>query len=273
MRRLSRCLHTIRLELNNNVDCAHLPSLANFCIVPKFVEEGKDAVIRAAKSNTIRNSSKYIATQQIRKYVPTTSSMDENACWNCKENGRKNHMLCLSCGFLQDVDMEINYFHLLNFPNNFPLEQQELTRRFRQLQTLVHPDKFSNRTSREQNNSADWSALINRAYKTLSAPIERGQYLLKLEGEQMPQDNSTLNKEFLMEMMELNEEVEDAKSSEDLERLNESIVQQLNEAVKELSIAFESKALPAAKLLLVKMKYLLSVQKSIKNKLQKMMGG
>lgn len=76
-----------------------------------------------------------------------------------------------------------------------------------------------------------------------------------------------------MEMMELNEEVEDAKSSEDLERLNESIVQQLNEAVKELSIAFESKALPAAKLLLVKMKYLLSVQKSIKNKLQKMMGG
>lgn len=76
-----------------------------------------------------------------------------------------------------------------------------------------------------------------------------------------------------MEMMELNEEVVDAKSSEDLQGLNEGIVQQLNEAVKELSIKFDSKALSEAKSLLVKMKYLLSVQKSIKNKMQKLMGG
>lgn len=273
MRRFTRYLHTIRLELNNNVNCTRLPSLANFCVVPKSTEEQKEAIIRSAKSSTLRTSSKYVASQQVRKYAPTTSSMTESACWNCKEKGRKNHMLCLSCGFLQDVDMEINYFHLLNLSNKFSLEPQELTRRFRQLQTLVHPDKFSNKTDREQNNSADWSALINRAYKTLSAPIERGQYLLKLQGEQMPQDNSALNKEFLMEMMELNEEVADAKSSEDLQRLNEDIVQQLNVAVKELSISFESKALSEAKSLLVKMKYLQSVQKSIKNKLQKMMGG
>lgn len=272
MRRLSRCLHTIRLELNNNVDCARLPSLASFCVVPKAIEEKKEPVIRSAKSSTFRTS-KNVATQQIRKYVPTSSTMAETACWNCKERERKNHMLCLSCGVLQDVDNEINYFHLLNFPNQFSLEQQELTRRFRQLQTLVHPDKFSNRSSREQNNSADWSALINRAYKTLSAPIERGQYLLRLQGEQMPHNNSSLNKEFLMEMMELNEEVVDAKSSEDLQGLNEGIVQQLNEAVKELSIKFDSKALSEAKSLLVKMKYLLSVQKSIKNKMQKLMGG
>ncbi|XP_011186920.1 iron-sulfur cluster co-chaperone protein HscB [Zeugodacus cucurbitae] len=272
MRRLSRCLHTIRLELNNNVDGARFPSLASFCVVPKSIEENKEALIRSTKSITF-NTSKYVGTQQVRKYVPTSSTLAEEVCWNCKGKGRKNHMLCLSCGFLQDVDMEINYFHLLNLPNQFSLEQQELTRRFRQLQTLVHPDKFSNRTSREQNNSADWSALINKAYKTLSAPIERGQYLLKLQGEQMPQDNSALNKEFLMEMMEINEEVVDAKSSEDLQRLNEGIVQQLNEAVKELSIKFESNVLSEAKSLLVKMKYLLSVQRSIKNKLQKMMGG
>lgn len=106
MRRLSRCLHTIRLELNNNVDCARLPSLASFCVVPKAIEEKKEPVIRSAKSSTFRTS-KNVATQQIRKYVPTSSTMAETACWNCKERERKNHMLCLSCGVLQDVDNEI----------------------------------------------------------------------------------------------------------------------------------------------------------------------
>lgn len=33
----------------------------------------------------------------------------------------------------------------MNFPAKFDLELQALTKRFRQLQTIVHPDKFSNK--------------------------------------------------------------------------------------------------------------------------------
>ena len=53
--------------------------------------------------------------------------------------------------------------------------------------------------------------MVNKAYKTLSTPLERGEYLLKLNGVQLPEDNSTLDKEFLMEMMEKNEEVRSLK--------------------------------------------------------------
>lgn len=55
--------------------------------------------------------------------------------------------------------------------------------------------------------SADWSSLINKAYKTLLAPIDRAVYMLELRGVKIPEDNTAVDKEFLFEMMERNEEV------------------------------------------------------------------
>ncbi|KAH8364306.1 hypothetical protein KR084_005818 [Drosophila pseudotakahashii] len=195
------------------------------------------------------------------------------ACWNCqnKSNLRQN-MMCSNCGHLQDVNTGINYFELLSFPTQFSLESQKLTKSFRQLQTIVHPDKYSNKSSREQTNSADWSSLINKAYKTLATPIERGQYLLQLEGEQMPQDNSAINKEFLMAMMERNEEVEDAADTKALEDLNAQLIRELEKMAQKLSSLFENKDLQGVKGTLVEMKYLLSIQSSIKQKQQSLLG-
>lgn len=128
------------------------------------------------------------------------------------------------------------------------------------------------RTSREQSNSADWSSLINKAYKTLLIPIERGQYLLKLHGRQIPQDNSALDKEFLMEMMERNEKVDEANTKQELEDIHESLTKELEEKVKHLSKHFAGNNLEEATAVMVEMKYLLSIQKTIKNKLQSLMG-
>ena len=96
---------------------------------------------------------------------------------------------------------------MLGVEKTFSLNQAELTKKFRQLQTVVHPDKFSNKSETEQNLSAEWSSLINKAYTTLSTPIRRGEYLLKLKDVEIPEGNTAVDKEFLMEMMERNEEV------------------------------------------------------------------
>jgi len=114
--------------------------------------------------------------------------------------------------------------------------------------------------------------LINKAYKTLATPIERGQYLLQLEGEQMPQDNSALNKEFLMAMMERNEEVEDAEDTKTLEDLNAQLIKELEGMSQKLNSLFEKKDLQGVKGTLVEMKYLLSIQNSIKQKQQSLLG-
>lgn len=49
--------------------------------------------------------------------------------------------------------------------------------------------------------------MMNKAYKTLQSPLERGEYLLSLHGMFLPEDNTISDSEFLMEMMEKNEEV------------------------------------------------------------------
>ncbi|BFF99763.1 iron-sulfur cluster co-chaperone protein HscB [Drosophila madeirensis] len=228
------------------------------------------SALRATNYAAVGRVEGFARPPQLRTFGAAASSP---ACWNCERKSvLKQHMICSDCGHLQDVDAAINYFELLNFPTNFNLEGQQLTQRFRQLQTLVHPDKFSNKTSREQTNSADWSSLINKAYKTLATPIERGQYLLQLEGQQMPQDNSALNKEFLMAMMERNEEVEEAQDSAALAELNSQIVRELEAMTRKLGSQFEGKDLAGVTGTLVEMKYLLSIQASIKQKQQSLLG-
>ncbi|XP_033159507.1 iron-sulfur cluster co-chaperone protein HscB [Drosophila mauritiana] len=236
------------------------------------VIDGYKSALKAANYTPLaKNAAQFhqFRLPEIRKFSVESSP----ACWNCqKKSDLKQNMICSDCGHLQDVNSGINYFKLLSFPIQFSLESQKLTRSFRQLQTIVHPDKYSNKTSREQTNSADWSSLINKAYKTLSTPIERGQYLLQLEGEQMPQDNSALNKEFLMAMMERNEEVEDAEDTQTLENLNIQLIKELEEMARRLNALFESKDLSGVKGTLVEMKYLLSIQNSIKQKQQSLLG-
>ncbi|XP_043646418.1 iron-sulfur cluster co-chaperone protein HscB isoform X1 [Drosophila teissieri] len=238
----------------------------------RSVINGLKSAVKATNYTTLaRNANQF---KQFR--LPETRQFSVEsapACWNCqKKSELKQNMICSDCGHLQDVNSGINYFKLLSFPIEFSLESQKLTRSFRLLQTIVHPDKYSNRTSREQTNSADWSSLINKAYKTLSTPIERGQYLLQLEGEQMPQDNSALNKEFLMAMMERNEEVEDAKDTETLEGLNAQLINELENMAQKLNILFKTQDLSGVKETLVAMKYLLSIQNSIKQKQQSLLG-
>ncbi|KAH8408321.1 hypothetical protein KR215_002378 [Drosophila sulfurigaster] len=219
------------------------------------------------------NSSELVCRPTIKcSIVPNTrhyASLSTSVCWNCQKPAKQ--MICADCGSLQDVDNTINYFKLLDFPTQFTLQSQQLTQRFRQLQARVHPDKYRNKTSREQTNSADWSSLINKAYKTLSAPVERGQYMLQLAGEEMPQDNSALNATFLMAMMERNEEVEEADNSAALEKLSANISQELEAFAKKLTTQFEANDLAAVKATLVEMKYLHSIQSSIKKKQQHLM--
>lgn len=66
---------------------------------------------------------------------------------------------------------------------------------------------FVCRSDTEKEISAEYSSLVNKAYNTLQTPIKRALHLLSLNNETISEDNKSDNPEFLMEMMELNEEV------------------------------------------------------------------
>lgn len=68
------------------------------------------------------------------------------------------------CNPLPGVSHNINYFNLMEISQGFLVDAQFLNKRFCQIQSLVHPDKFGTNSLREQNNSAGWRSLTNKAY-------------------------------------------------------------------------------------------------------------
>lgn len=56
--------------------------------------------------------------------------------------------------------------------------------------------------------------MINKAYYTLSHPLQRGIYLLNLNNITLPEGTTNMNPEFLMDILEKNEEIERASKDE-----------------------------------------------------------
>lgn len=64
------------------------------------------------------------------------------------------------------------------------------------------------RSDEEKAISENYSSLVNKAYSVLQSPLKRAIHLLAIKGEQIQEDQKLENPQFLMEIMELNEEVQ-----------------------------------------------------------------
>ncbi|ROR25382.1 co-chaperone protein HscB [Vibrio crassostreae] len=110
----------------------------------------------------------------------------------------------------------MNHFELFGLPLQFQLNGSLLSSQFRDLQRQFHPDKFATASERDRLLAVQKAAQINDAYQVLKNPISRAEYLLVQHGEDIRGEQQTLQDPmFLMEQMELREELEDiADSSE-----------------------------------------------------------
>uniref|UniRef100_A0A8C6QVU5 J domain-containing protein n=2 Tax=Nannospalax galili TaxID=1026970 RepID=A0A8C6QVU5_NANGA len=89
-----------------------------------------------------------------------------------------NGFFCQHCGALQPPDPTRDYFSLMDCNRSFSVDIGKLQHRYQQLQRLVHPDFFSQKSQTEKDFSEKHSTLVNDAYKTLQAPLSRGLYLV-----------------------------------------------------------------------------------------------
>ncbi len=114
----------------------------------------------------------------------------------------------------------MDYFTLFGLPAQYPIDLQALTIRFQDLQRQYHPDKFASGTQAEQLAAVSQSATINQAWQTLRHPLARAEYLLSLHGFDLASEQHTVrDTAFLMEQLELREELDEIEKSQDEERL------------------------------------------------------
>ncbi|MCG9552955.1 co-chaperone HscB [Vibrio sp. Isolate31] len=112
----------------------------------------------------------------------------------------------------------MNHFELFGLPLQFQLDGSLLSSQFRDLQRQFHPDNFATASERDRLLAVQKAAQINDAYQVLKNPISRAEYLLVQHGEDIRGEQQTMQDPmFLMEQMELREELEDIVDSSDPE--------------------------------------------------------
>lgn len=110
----------------------------------------------------------------------------------------------------------MNHFELFGLPNQFELDNAALAATFRDLQRRFHPDKFASASERDRLMAVQKAAEINDAFQTLKSPISRAEYILALQGVDIRAEQQTMSDPmFLMEQMELREEIEGIAHSSD----------------------------------------------------------
>ncbi|MCK5525110.1 MAG: Fe-S protein assembly co-chaperone HscB [Thiomargarita sp.] len=104
----------------------------------------------------------------------------------------------------------MNHFEVFNLPVSFEIDTDNLAQRYRDLQRVVHPDKYVNAPDRERRLAMQKAVQVNEAFQILKNPLNRGLYILQLQGIDT-NDNSAMDSEFLIEQMDLREELADLR--------------------------------------------------------------
>lgn len=124
------------------------------------------------------------------------------------------------------------------------------------------------RSSDEKNISAEYSSLVNKAFDTLQTPLNRAVHMLKLRNITIDEDDKASDPKFLMEILELNEEIDECKTNEQLILINKKNKETLHEISVELSKCLKSNDVHNAKQLVIKMKYYNSISLRINHLLR-----
>ncbi|MGR5132887.1 co-chaperone HscB [Vibrio alfacsensis] len=112
----------------------------------------------------------------------------------------------------------MNHFELFGLPSQFKLDGSLLSSQFLELQKRFHPDNFATASERDRLMAVQKAAQINDAYQVLKQPISRAEYILAENGIEIRGEQQTMQDPmFLMEQMELREELEDIADSSDPE--------------------------------------------------------
>jgi molecular chaperone HscB len=114
------------------------------------------------------------------------------------------------------IDFTRNHFQLFGMPERFAVDADALERRYRALQSEIHPDRFAAAAETERRLALQSSAQVNEAYRALRNPVDRAQYLLSLHGiDAMADNGSALSLEFLERQLERREAASDAFAARD----------------------------------------------------------
>jgi molecular chaperone HscB len=138
---------------------------------------------------------------------PRELPMARSMCWHCQSEVTGEY-LCGQCVKVQPLSKELDYFACFKLPRLLNIDEQELERTYHELSRTFHPDFYSTKDESEKTISLGNSAFLNSAYRTLKDPIQRVEYLIRLEAGAVKDIRSNPPADLFEEILELQEDME-----------------------------------------------------------------
>ena len=149
-------------------------------------------------------------------------------------------------------------FALLGLPAAYDVDPAALERAFFERSKAAHPDRVAGSSAAERVAALSRSRALNDAYQLIKKPVSRAEYLLARAGVTIG-DNERLDPAFLMEILELREELAEARAAGELarvEQLQRTMQARRAEALDALPGLFAAGDLAAIKQRLIVLRYI-----------------
>lgn len=172
-------------------------------------------------------------------------------CWSCGDM-RAAHF-CNNCGSVQPP-VPTDYFSFFGLPRKLNIDLAQLERAFYELSRKLHPDRYAQSETKEQQWSLEKTSQLNDAYRTLKDPITRTEYLLRTEGVNFGEQSKSATEEarssgkqkqqaippdMLEEVFELNMQLEEARMNKKLGAEDEDLKKELEQTRGQLQQRYQ----------------------------------
>ena len=167
----------------------------------------------------------------------------------------------------------MNYFEFYELEPQFFIDENLLKKKFYDLSKKFHPDFHANKSEEEQDKILELSTINNQAFKALNNFNARLEQVLQIKGVLQNDEKYELPKDFLLEMMEINESIMDLSFEPNLEatqalqtqvkQIQEEYEQDLNALAQSYDAHKDESILLKIKDLWYRKKYLLRIQDSL----------
>lgn len=148
-----------------------------------------------------------------------------------------------------------NHFETFSLPVTFPIDLDELERKYFEFQKQFHPDKMSSNATAAD---IEKSIAINEAYEVLKKPLSRASHILQLNGIDLENDSAApkVDQATLLEIFEMRESGDFSKKF---------LLTKIKSLIQEVSQDLKNEDFKAASQVLIKAKYFEKTLQDLKN--------
>lgn len=164
-----------------------------------------------------------------------------------------------------------DFFTLFHLPQDYAIDLDALENAYRVLAAVYHPDRAAGQSAFHQKENMMMTATINQAYGVLRDDIERAVHLLALHGiDANAHEHNIADPEFLMQQLQWREDLDNAQTLDELNKLNQQIQQVKCETQQQLVAEFHKQNYPNATQTLQRLRFVHKLLTAIDEKREQM---